>query len=426
MLEIGDEEYAMYEITSKTSVKAREGKSASIQDDIGMLRVVATENTMTVLRPFSLAPITCQRIERLPAVCTDSRDLTDPVSIFEIVWNTFNENYAFFELRNVDWAAEYDHWRPKVSSNTTDEELFTIVASMVSKLDDYHVDVRGDGFDYSGYQQPLDTALVRHWRKQFAVQRPGGNFFAFVLSNFYEHVSATTEAITNQLVGDLKSGANGQLGWGVLPNQVGYLTVRQMAGFSEQADAAIQFKELTRTLDLALAELAETRGMIVDVRFNGGGWDDASMLLAGRFADSKRVAFSKKARAGNEFTSTHVVHVEPGGPRQYTRPVVLLTSPVTASAAEIFTYCMTALPHVTHAGLSTRGSHSDMLERHLPNGWTFHLSNEVYQDPNGEVLEKVGIRPPHKIPMFTRQDLDEGQDQILVRALRLMEAQLSR
>lgn len=219
----------------------------------------------------------------------------------------------------------------------------------------------------------------------------------------------------------MSSAAEGQLVWGVLPQQVGYLSVRAMAGFAEERDPAIQFQSLAAAIDRAIDDLAETRGMVVDVRFNGGGWDEASLIIASRFADRRRLAFSKRARDGCDFGPSHPVMVEPDGPKQFTRPVILLTSPVTGSAAEIFTYCMRALPHVTHAGMPTRGAHSDMLERTLPNGWKFYLSNEVYEDPTGRVYERYGIPPSQRIPMFTPRDLDGGVDQVLTKAVSLLD-----
>ena len=86
------------------------------------------------------------------------------------------------------------------------------------------------------------------------------------------------------------------------------------------------------------------------------------------------------------------------------------------NAAEIFTYGMVAFPHVTQAGLPTMGMHSDMLERHRPNGWKFYLSNEVYRNPRGKVYEEVGIPPDHRIEMFSLEDFENGNDNAVIRA----------
>ncbi len=63
----------------------------------------------------------------------------NPVAIFENIWQTFNEEYAPFEERNVDWQLAYDTFRPQVNPNTTDVELFAIISEMLKLFDDGHI-----------------------------------------------------------------------------------------------------------------------------------------------------------------------------------------------------------------------------------------------------------------------------------------------
>ena len=149
--------------------------------------------------------------------------------------------------------------------------------------------------------------------------------------------------------------------------------------------------------------------MILDLRFNEGGWDGVSLALASRFADQKRLAYTKRARKGNDFTAPRSFHVEPAGAQHFSGKVILLTSRFTVSAAEVFVLAMRTLPNVTLAGETTAGALSDMLERHLPNGWTVSLSNEVYTAADGKVYEHLGLSPEIKVPLDP-QALAKGQD----------------
>ncbi len=72
-------------------------------------------------------------------------------------------------------------------------------------------------------------------------------------------------------------------------------------------------------------------------------------------------------------------------------PVYLLTSGVTFSAAELFTWIMADMPQVTVVGGRSGGGMSDILERTLPNGWKLGLSNQRYLRQNGSSYERVGI-----------------------------------
>ena len=65
----------------------------------------------------------------------------DPEKNFEVLWKTFHNRYPFFELRNVDWKKQYDTYRPKVTTKTSDDELFDIFCQMLDPLNDGHVEL---------------------------------------------------------------------------------------------------------------------------------------------------------------------------------------------------------------------------------------------------------------------------------------------
>jgi carboxyl-terminal processing protease len=67
--------------------------------------------------------------------------IRDPEKNFEELWETFRYRYPFFELRNVDWKKQYDTYRPKVTSETSDDELFDILCQMLDPLNDGHVEL---------------------------------------------------------------------------------------------------------------------------------------------------------------------------------------------------------------------------------------------------------------------------------------------
>ena len=83
------------------------------------------------------------RIDELPEPCESDSSLleTDSLKNFDIFWATFNENYPFFTLRGIDWAAQYETYRPQVSSSTNEQSLFQILSNMVAPLDDSHVSI---------------------------------------------------------------------------------------------------------------------------------------------------------------------------------------------------------------------------------------------------------------------------------------------
>ncbi len=52
------------------------------------------------------------------------------------------------------------------------------------------------------------------------------------------------------------------------------------------------------------------------------------------------------------------------------------------------------MDNVQRIGSPSKGIFSDILDKKLPNGWEFGLSNQVYQDNQGKSYEAKGI-PVH-------------------------------
>ncbi|WP_163991182.1 S41 family peptidase [Pyxidicoccus caerfyrddinensis] len=313
---------------------------------------------------------------------------------FEVFWHTFAEQYALFDLYGVDWQSRYDTFRPRVTAATTDDELFTLLSELLEPLTDGHISLEAGERVFLPKPHPewVDTHLE-------AVKQ-------YVRAHYLGGPGVTVKA-------------GERVAWQSLDAHVGYILLTGMAGFTgDGTDEAADVEAAGRAIDEALAALGDKDALILDLRFNGGGYDAASMAIASRFTVVERVAFTKKARAGAGFTPSREYRFAPAGARRFTRPVYLLTSSLTASAAEIFTMAMSALPHVTVVGERTDGAHSDVLTRQLPNGWSFGLSNELYTAPDGEVYEKVGL-PPDVAVSLDAPALAGGTDRILQEALRL-------
>lgn len=104
--------------------------------------------------------------------------------------------------------------------------------------------------------------------------------------------------------------------------------------------------------------------------------------------------------------------ISPKGTYQFLKPIVLLTSRYTASAAEMFVMAMSVIPNVTVVGDTTGGGVGAPIYRELPNGWTYRLSTRYYADANGRVMEGVGIIPDITV-RTTVADSSNGIDRIL-------------
>jgi hypothetical protein len=350
--------------------------------------------------------------ERLcPNGLTEETD--DPELNFEVLWQTFDQHYAFFEERDVDWDAVYAEFRPKVTKDTSSRELGRLLDRMLEKLKDAHVGLVVDGDDVVSVASRLDLRLADECRRGADCD---------IDDYVDDQYQAFGDIIKNvYLDDDVETGLNGRAWWGQIDDDTGYFRISAMAGFVRgDYSAASDLAAVETALDAMLDDIGDLPTMIVDVRLNGGGHDTVAVAIANRFTEKRRVFGSKRAYFdGSETAATDLV-IEPAEGRRFEGEVAVLTSDITASAAEIFTMAMRAIPHATLVGAATEGILSDQLYRSLPNGWWFSLSNEIYLTQDGILFEKLGVAPDIEVPFLLPEDLEDDVDRGIDTALTLL------
>ncbi|NIO20125.1 MAG: peptidase, S41 family protein, partial [Candidatus Aenigmarchaeota archaeon] len=212
----------------------------------------------------------------------------------------------------------------------------------------------------------------------------------------------------------------------IKPN-IGYLNIFVMGDYAGiGASRTDSLAVLKTTMDQVMEYFRSVEAVVVDVRFNMGGYDGLAMMIANRFADRKRLAFTTKAVYGKGFTEPQEFYVRPEGDFQFTGPTFLLTSERTVSAAEIFVICMMAYPHVTRVGGTTAGALSNALTKYLPNGWRLEISNQVCEAADGNVYEGIGIPPQVEVPVFIPGNIYPGLKQAVDKAVFLAEKAIAK
>ncbi len=158
---------------------------------------------------------TLHRIDALPDRCT-RRTPRDPRTVFDVFWQTYAENYPFFRAKRIDWAAVRDRFRPRITSRTTDDELFAVFRTMIEPLHDAH------------------TRVVAGEDKWFAGMRPGTAL----------PTRESTARIDRAIAANLGPGvprrqwADGRLDYADLPGRIGYFRVTSFAQYTKKGDYA--------------------------------------------------------------------------------------------------------------------------------------------------------------------------------------------
>ncbi|PKV48451.1 peptidase S41-like protein [Aquimarina sp. MAR_2010_214] len=325
----------------------------------------------------------------------------DPKVNFDHFWNIFNDYYAFFETRNVDWS-QYKNLREQVTS----ENFYETLEELVFLLKDGHVAI-----DDEANNVAIDAgspSLISRLNSGLS-----GDLIIESQEDYNMLYSQKLQTIVSKYLNNkVEVDENGKIAWGLIGSDIAYINILGMEGYASTAKNELE--TLNSVLDKIMNDLKKSAvsKLIIDVRFNGGGYDMVSVNIASRFLDQERLAFSKKARLGDGFTKSTSINVTPKGDFQFTGDIMLLTSPLTASAAEIFTLCMKDLPYVTIMGDNTNGVFSDILVHTLPNGASVGLSNEVYSDANGKIYEAIGVGPSeeNRVPLFSNSDFIDEKD----------------
>lgn len=142
-------------------------------------------------------------------------------------------------------------------------------------------------------------------------------------------------------------------------------------------------------LPIIKKDFKETDAMILDLRFNGGGYETVALELLSHFVEEKMEVMSIKAKKENGFTPIQNITLKPK--EKSAKPVYLLISPFTASAAEILALGSLSYSNFEIYGSKSSGIFSEILWKKLPIGWEFSLSNEIYLSPTRKSYEGEGI-----------------------------------
>lgn len=272
---------------------------------------------------------------------------------FDELWQAFDQNYAMFAIRpEVDWQALRDKYRPLAEQSKTTEELAGHCAEMLAQLRDLHVWLKASGQHVPIYNRP---------RKLNANPRAH-----------------------KEILGKMHTKGR-RVHWSVTKEPIGFIAV---TGWDDRGIPA-QFGEV-------LEQMRDTRGLIIDVRLNGGGSEPLAQKVAARFLEKEYVYSYSQYRNGpkhTDLTKRFPRTAQPGGPWRYDRPVVLLIGEKCMSSNESFAAMMEGAANVTTMGDRTAGSSGNPKMVKLPLEFTVSVPKWIDYLADGKPLDGRGVQP---------------------------------
>ena len=318
----------------------------------------------------------------------DDRDIVDNAEgNFDMLWKICDEYYCYFDYKGIDWNEVYAKYRPSVYNGMSNDALFDVCANMLAELKDGHVNL-----SYS-----YDTSRYWKWKEDSP-------------ENYNERI-----VHENYLKNDyyLKSGFT----YKVLPENIGYMYYDSFS--SEFSDGLLNY---------ILTQFQDCKGVIIDIRNNGGGNIQNVNKIACRFIKEEKVLYGYKIHktgpGHSEFADTIPDYLtrKEGEHVNFLKEVVVLTNRGVYSAANDFVRAMKVLDNVTIIGDRSGGGGGVPCNFDLPNGWYVRLSTTPMLDIN-KVHTEYGIDPTEGFKVDMAEDAHiTGKDAILDKAIEFLYA----
>jgi hypothetical protein len=426
ILEAGSGKIILYSYTSKHCYKEQNDYLTGLLHTTASFYLNGQKDTINVyLHDFGDRTKNLQgsykfyKLKKLPGNCAPltQAQQKDSRFLFDLFWLTLKENYAFARERQLDWEQIYKEYSPKISSQTSSAELFKTMGDIVTLTKDQHtkiISTEGKSVQYTG----IRTASVL--KDIFDQQKDIKDFNEYINLFFktnYNNIS------TGLLKNKGKKCANGKIEWGDLTPEIGYIHIHSLAGFAANS---LPRKQHVDTLNFCISDIMKSfenkSAIIVDVSFNFGGYDAAGLTIASYFTDRPVEVYTKYFFQQGVFHKGSEFFIIPSNAYRFTKPVYVLATDISRSAAESFLMQMKALPNAKIVGTNSLGIISDMLGKTIGDFY-LTLSNEKYVSPKGEVFEVKGVDVDTKINVFPKDSIFSGHRNAVKQVVEIIQNQ---
>jgi hypothetical protein len=300
---------------------------------------------------------------------------------FETIWQNFDKHYVFFSHKNIDWTETYDKYASQVEKIDNYNDFITLIKNMLVPLKDVHV-----------WIQKSNGQRVQPYFPNYTV-----NWDSRIWQNYISDYNWHQESSS----------------WGWFKqDSIGYFNISNW-----NAD------EITlEDFDAALDSMRSCKGIIIDIRTNGGGYGPLAGSIGGRFVNDKFHCGYLQLRNGNDhnnFTDMISIEYPKRGDWQFTKTIVLLIGRGCFSTSEIFASGMTKLDNCVVIGDTTGGGLSNSKQFSLSDGTIYSVSDQLIMDTDKNIVESKGIAP-HIFVDWNSTDISAGIDPVFDYALDLL------
>lgn len=413
---------------------------------------------LLVVQPF-LFPEARVDAAKFDSVVVSTSTREGRLSVFDDAWSTINERYYDRGFHGLDWDLQRTNFRTLAAEANSSQELYAVLRRMIASLNDPHTRVFAPEEKFDWWRPRFVTIglaikevdglpTVVQVQRSSAPHRAGvrvGDVIEAVngesaliavnrrINIFGESPTASARLRAFAALTEGPPESSVEISW---KGKDGKKRSARFERYWEERELGLRFRKergdfvvieidaFTRSIASAFArqfkgKIAGARGVILDLRSNGGGdaeamTDVASAFLGtglnlGQFTDRFGVSFAISTRVKSPYIAERIEPTK--------LPAVVLSSERTSSAAEIFIAAMKASGRATIIGTETCGCVLAIRHRHaLPDGGLLDVSEMDYQTSAGARLEKHGMQPDESV-LIQRSDLYSNRDRAMDRAV---------
>ena len=302
----------------------------------------------------------------------------DPVTNVEALWQIIDTRYCYVEEKGVDWNAVHDTYVEKARQLPQNDQvaMFDLCAEMLNLLQDGHVNLYA----------PFDRSYCTSWYDTYPA-----NFNSQLQSLYLRDY---------RVAGSLYYCTVDQ-------DSIGYIYYSSFSNSFSIGNLAWVFNAFK-----------DCRGLIIDVRNNGGGdLSNAYKLAAPFFKESRTIGYwqHKTGPGHNDFSKMEELKVDASiSGIKWLRPTVVLSNRRSYSATNMFINMMRYADNAIIVGGTSGGGGGMPMSYEMPCGWTVRFSSVRMYDVSKKDIEQ-GIEPH---VLVTMQSTDK--DDIIEKAIELI------
>ncbi len=412
--------------------------------------------------------ITWERIHNTKGFKTDFQTNIsdeDKIAGLSLLWSEVKQGFVYFDqVPNLDWDAKYREYLARITKTQSTQEYYAVLVELISLLNDSHSNVYYPKQLHSKVysRPPVKTELIKDkvvvtkvyshtLKKQLKVgdiilEINNQNIFEYVKKKVSPFQSASTPQDLQVrtytyalLMGDssekvsLKIKRNNKiLNMGIerigyddviKPSLYDFSVIEQDIGYLKLN--SFENKDFLSIFENKKSDLEATKGLIIDIRENSGGNSYFSDQLLNHLTSKQITKKPSLSRTNNSYSralNNHQVQWKeiPYSAEDYqrgyvySRPVIVLASAQTFSAAEDFLYLFKKLNIGFVIGETTAGSSGQPAFFSLPGGGTLRFC--VKRDLSEINWIGKGIEPDISIKP-TLNDIQEKNDPVLNKAI---------